>query len=274
MAIITCKHELWPFTILLFPHTGKEDRQSWVPLCARSGFDFEKNSADFSKSRFGGHSETEGIKMRRSEKVEATLTAEEKEIFRRLCDEAGCTEAELIRSVLISRSISLDDLETKKIERVKNKTLQKQGRKHAPEKTDERGEAIAEKRDVSFHVMLTAPEKKAIEQRAAALGISASELVRRSAIYGKIESFNFDIAEVEKLHHELLKEGTNLNQLMYFVNAQGLPAYNEKAVFRTLEKVYQNARKVDRFIEELEKRHHVDYVPHDYLADEPDNRNL
>lgn len=274
MAIITCKHELWPFTILLFPHTGKEDRQSWVPLCARSGFDFEKNSADFSKSRFGGHSETEGIKMRRSEKVEATLTAEEKEIFRRLCDEAGCTEAELIRSVLISRSISLDDLETKKIERVKNKTLQKQGRKHAPEKTDERGEAIAEKRDVSFHVMLTAPEKKAIEQRAAALGISVSELVRRSAIYGKIESFNFDIAEVEKLHHELLKEGTNLNQLMYFVNAQGLPAYNEKAVFRTLEKVYQNARKVDRFIEELEKRYHVDYVPHDYLADEPDNRNL
>ena len=45
-------------------------------------------------------------------------------------------------------------------------------------------------------------------------------------------------------------------------------------VFRTLEKVYQNARKVDRFIEELEKRYHVDYVPHDYLADEPDNRNL
>ena len=99
--------------------------------------------------------------MRRSEKVEATLTPGEKETLQQLCDEAGCTEAELIRSVLISRSISLDDLETgKKTERVKNKTLQKQGRKHAPEKTDERGEAIAEKRDVSFHVMLTAPEKK------------------------------------------------------------------------------------------------------------------
>lgn len=146
--------------------------------------------------------------MRRSEKVEATLTPGEKETLQQLCDEVGCTEAELIRSVLISRSISLDDLETgKKTERVKNKTLQKQGRKHAPEKTDERGEAIAEnaeKRDVSFHVMLTASEKKAIEQRAEALGISVSELVRRSAIYGKIESFNFDIAEVEKLHHELV----------------------------------------------------------------------
>lgn len=158
--------------------------------------------------------------------------------------------------------------------RAKNKALHNCKRKHAPRKSGECGEAIAEKRDVSFHVMLTAPEKMAIEQRAAVLGVSVSELVRRSAIYGKIESFNFDIAEVEKLHHELLKEGTNLNQLMYFVNAQGLPAYNEKAVFRTLEKVYQNARKVDRFIEKLEKRYHVDYVPHDYLADEPDNRNL
>lgn len=216
--------------------------------------------------------------MRRSEKVEATLTAEEKEILQRLCDEAGCTEAELIRSVLISRSIFLDDLETgKKIEHEKNKALHNCKRKHAPRKSGECGEAIAEnaeKRDVSFHVMLTAPEKMAIEQRAAVLGVSVSELVRRSAIYGKIESFNFNVAEAEKLYHELLKEGTNLNQLMYFVNAQGLPAYNEKAVFRTLEKVYQNARKADRFIEELEKRHHVDYVPHDYLADEPDNRNL
>lgn len=160
----------------------------------------------------------------------------------------------------------------------KKKALHKQQedyrRAQASRETDERGEPISEKRCIPFQVMLTAPEKKAIGQRAEALGISASELVRRSAIYGKIESFSFDIAEVEKLHHELLKEGTNLNQLMYFVNAQGLPAYNEKAVFRTLEKVYQNARKVDRLIEELEKRYHVDYIPNDYLADEPDNRNL
>ena len=61
---------------------------------------------------------------------------------------------------------------------------------------------------------------------------------------------------------------------MYFVNAQGLPAYNEKAVFRTLEKVYQNARKVDRFIEKLEKRYHVDYIQSDNLSDEPDYCNL
>ena len=226
----------------------------------------------------GGHS-GESRKMARNEFVKARVSPEEKEIYQQLCEQAGCTEAELIRSVLIHREISLDDLddEMQVLDR-KKKALHKQQedyrRAQASRKTDERGEPISEKRSIPFQVMLTAPEKKAIEQRAAALGISASELVRRSAIYGKIESFNFDIAEVERLHHELLKEGTNLNQLMYFVNAQGLPAYNEKAVFRTLEKVYQNARKVDRFIEKLEKRYHVDYIPSDYLADEPDNRNL
>lgn len=217
--------------------------------------------------------------MKRTEKVEATLTPTEKKIFRALCEEAGCTEAELIRSVLIHREISLEDLDDDmQVSDRKKKALHRQQsdfrKAQSAREVDECGELLTEKRNSYLRVMLTAPEKKAIEQRAAALGISVSELVRRSAIYGKIESFNFDIAEVEKLHHELLKEGTNLNQLMYFVNAQGLPAYNEKAVFRTLEKVYQNARKVDRFIEELEKRYHVDYVPHDYLADEPDNRNL
>ena len=217
--------------------------------------------------------------MKRTEKVEATLTSTEKEIYRALCEEAGCTEAELIRSVLIHREISLEDLSDKmQISNRKRKALHQQQsdfrRAQKEREVDECGEPVAEKRNSYLRVMLTAPEKKAIEQRAEALGISVSELVRRSAIYGKIESFNFDIAEVEKLHHELLKEGTNLNQLMYFVNAQGLPAYNETVVFDTLERVARNANKVDRFIEELEKRYHIDHVPHDYLSDEPDNKNL
>lgn len=200
--------------------------------------------------------------MKRTEKVEATLTPTEKKIFRALCDEAGCTEAELIRSVLIHREISLEDLgDDMQVSDRKKKALHRQQsdfrKAQSAREVDECGELLAEKRNSYLRVMLTAPEKKAIEQRAEALGISVSELVRRSAIYGKIESFNFDIAEVEKLHHELLKEGTNLNQLMYFVNAQGLPAYNEKAVFRTLEKVYQVGRKLDCFIDELEKRYFV-----------------
>lgn len=111
------------FSLLREKKTGKAEFRF-----ARNGFASEKNSAHLSKSCFGGHSETEGMKMRRSEKVEATLTPGEKEALQQLCDEAGCTEAELIRSVLISRSISLDDLETgKKTERVKIKRCRNRG---------------------------------------------------------------------------------------------------------------------------------------------------
>lgn len=143
--------------------------------------------------------------------LEATLTPTEKKIFRALCDEAGCTEAELIRSVLIHREISLEDLgDDMQVSDRKKKALHRQQydfrRAQNAREVDECGEPLTEKRNSYLRVMLTAPEKRAIEQRAAALGISVSELVRRSAIYGKIESFNFDIAEVEKLHHELLKE--------------------------------------------------------------------
>ena len=88
--------------------------------------------------------------------------------------------------------------------------------------------------------------------------MTVSAYARRVMLTGKIEKIDFDMAQVAKIYHELYREGTNLNQLMYFVNAQGLPAYNEKAVFRTLEKVYQNARKVTLFIEELEQRYFTD----------------
>lgn len=215
----------------------------------------------------------------REEFVKARVSPEEKETFQKLCEEVGCTEAELIRSVLIHRDISLNNLgDVAQVEEKKKRALRKQQadcrRASASHEVGESDIYVSEKRNVPLQVMLTASEKRAIGQRAEALGISVSELVRRSAIYGKIESIDFDIAEIEKLHHELLKEGANLNQLMYFVNAHGLPAYNETVVFDTLERVARNANKVDRFIEELEKRYHIDYVPHDYLADEPDNKKL
>ena len=58
----------------------------------------------------GGHS-GESRKMARNEFVKARVSPEEKEIYQQLCEQAGCTEAELIRSVLIHREISLDDLD-------------------------------------------------------------------------------------------------------------------------------------------------------------------
>ena len=108
-----------------------------------------------------------------------------------------------------------------------------------------------------IHVRVSPEEKKKIESNADSLGVTVSSYARRVLLKGNVEKIDVDRASIDKIYHELLKEGTNLNQLMYFVNAQGLPAYNEKAVFRTLEKVYQVGRKLDCFIDELEKRYFV-----------------
>ncbi|WP_158572196.1 hypothetical protein [Collinsella sp. AF37-9] len=156
------------------------------------------------------------------------------------------TKAELIRYALSHRSESLDDLViSKNDDGGRSKKLQ-------PVSGD-----LHETRSKAIYVKVTDGEHEAIRRRADVLGATVSAYARRVMLAGKIEKIDFDMSQVAKIYHELYREGTNLNQLMYFVNAQGLPAYNEKAVFRTLEKVYQNARKVTLFIEELEQRYFV-----------------
>ena len=186
------------------------------------------------------------MSCKRPHTVKATLTSEEYETFSALADKAGMTKAELIRYALIHRSDSLDDLVISKIDDGgRSKKLQ-------PVSGDS-----DKKRSKVIYVKVSDDEHEAICKQADALGATVSAYARRVMLAGKIEKIDFDMSQVAKIYHELYREGTNLNQLMYFVHAQGLPAYNEKAVFRTLEKVYQNARKVTLFIEELEQRYFV-----------------
>lgn len=164
--------------------------------------------------------------------VKASLSDEEKEAVAAIAKRHEMSEAELIRFVLCNA----DDLDI--------------------------DFGLAEIADQKFrtndtHIRVSPEEKKKIESNAESLDMTVSSYARRVLLKGKVEKIDVDRASIDKIYHELLKEGTNLNQLMYFVNAQGLPAYNEKAVFRTLEKVYQVGRKLDRFIDELEKRYFV-----------------
>lgn len=186
------------------------------------------------------------MSCKRPHTVKATLTSEEYETFSALADKAGMTKAELIRYALSHRSESLDNLAiSKNDDGGRSKKLQ-------PVSGD-----LLETRSKAIYVKVTDGEHEAIRRRADVLGATVSAYARRVMLAGKIEKIDFDMSQVAKIYHELYREGTNLNQLMYFVHAQGLPAYNEKAVFRTLEKVYQNARKVTLFIEELEQRYFV-----------------
>lgn len=186
------------------------------------------------------------MSCKRPHTVKATLTSEEYETFSALADKAGMTKAELIRYALSHRSESLDNLViSKNDDGGRSKKLQ-------PVSGD-----LHETRSKAIYVKVTDGEHEAIRRRADVLGATVSAYARRVMLAGKIEKIDFDMSQVTKIYHELYREGTNLNQLMYFVHAQGLPAYNEKAVSRTLEKVYQNARKVTLFIEELEQRYFV-----------------
>ena len=186
------------------------------------------------------------MSCKRPHTVKATLTSEEYETFSALADKAGMTKAELIRYALSHRSESLDNLViSKNDDGGRSKKLQ-------PVSGD-----LHETRSKAIYVKVTDGEHEAIRRRADVLGATVSAYARRVMLAGKIEKIDFDMSQVAKIYHELYREGTNLNQLMYFVHGQGLPAYNEKAVFRTLEKVYQNARKVTLFIEELEQRYFV-----------------
>lgn len=186
------------------------------------------------------------MSCKRPHTVKATLTSEEYETFSALADKAGMTKAELIRYALSHRSESLDNLViSKNDDGGRSKKLQ-------PVSGD-----LHETRSKAIYVKVTDGEHEAIRRRADVLGATVSAYARRVMLAGKIEKIDFDMSQVAKIYHELYREGTNLNQLMYFVHAQGLPAYSEKAVFRTLEKVYQNARKVTLFIEELEQRYFV-----------------
>lgn len=156
------------------------------------------------------------------------------------------TKAELIRYALVHRSESLDDLVLSKNDDGRRSTkLQPSADSY-------------EKRSKVIYVKVTDGEHEAIRKQADALGTTVSAYARRVMLTGKIEMIDCDMSQVAKIYRELYRECTNLNQLMHFVNAQGLPAYNEKSVFRTLEKVYQNARKVTLFIRELEQRYFID----------------
>lgn len=187
------------------------------------------------------------MSCKRPHTVKATLTSEEYESLSALAEKAGMTKAELIRYALIHRSESLDNLVISKND--------DGGRSEKPQPVSEDSD---EKRSKVIYVKVTDGEHEAINKQADALGTTVSAYARRVMLTGKIQKIDFDMSQVAKIYRELYREGTNLNQLMYFVNAQGLPAYNEKAVFRTLEKVYQNARKVTLFIRELEQRYFTD----------------
>lgn len=69
-----------------------------------------------------------------------------------------------------------------------------------------------------------------------------------------------DITPLLSIDHELKKQGTNLNQLMYFLNSNGIKGYNENEVRRVLGlkgEAYLNVANAIGDLRDEAERHHV-----------------
>ncbi len=161
-----------------------------------------------------------------------SMTKLEKEILQNMAKRAGCTVSELVRQVLVYQSIELPEVPL-----------------------GETGTLTpSEVRDDSIRVQVSSDEKRALKERAESLGCSMSDLVRRSAIQGEVVKQNdLNIEAINKIRHELRKQGTNLNQLMYFINANGMAAYDSEEVQEAARCVRDAVRRTSSFIEELEE---------------------
>lgn len=86
---------------------------------------------------------------------------------------------------------------------------------------------------VNFRV--TEDEYKALCKKAKRHGMSVAKYIREMLIHASDRPAPvIDITPLLSIDHELKKQGTNLNQLMYFLNSNGIKGYNENEVRRVL----------------------------------------
>ncbi len=165
--------------------------------------------------------------------VKASLSDEEKKAIIAIAKRHEMNEAELIRFVLCNADDLDIDFGLAEIADQKSRTEE-------------------------LHIRVSPEEKRIIESNADFLGVTVSSYARRVLINGKIEKIDFDHGGVEKIYHELLKQGTNLNQLAHFINAQGLSAYDETAVLMAIGRVAKSSDYAFQFLRTLERRYFTD----------------
>lgn len=86
-------------------------------------------------------------------------------------------------------------------------------------------------------IRLSETELERLERNAKTHGCTASELIRRTAIYGQnLSPIIIDIEPIQKTYTELRKQGGNLNQLMRSINTLGLHRHDPREVQNVIEK--------------------------------------
>ena len=117
------------------------------------------------------------------------------------------------------------------------------------------------RRTERFELRLTPDEKSRLRRKAKRQGMSVADYLRTMALdFENGVIVTIDISPLESAAHELLKQGTNLNQLMYFLNSYGIEGYNAEEVRRALdmkETAYLRVSAAIQSLQEEAQRHHV-----------------
>lgn len=164
---------------------------------------------------------------RKNATIKLSMTQIEREALIGLAKRSGVSVSELVRLTLVYQTIDLPPAPMGQVAKLNDK----------------------DKRSRRIQVQVTPDEKRSLRLRADSLGCSVSDLVRRSAIEGKVVKQNeINIEEVRRVYHELMKQGTNLNQLMYFLNANGIGGFDRKEVEQTLHRVRKTARDAEEVL--------------------------
>lgn len=111
-----------------------------------------------------------------------------------------------------------------------------------------------EKRDVKLSVRLTKEERAWIDERAAWMGCTPTELIRRLIFSNEdIAPVVIDMNAVKETYLELHRQGVNLNQLMAYLNTYKGNA-DTRGIAQTLAKVYAALDKLDEVIDDVKKQ--------------------
>lgn len=126
-------------------------------------------------------------------------------------------------------------------------------------------------RQVKFYV--TDDEYRLLHKKAKRYGMSVGKYIREKSIHsdGK-PAPTIDIGPLKSIEHELKKQGTNLNQLMYFLNAYGIEGYNAEEVRRVIGlkgDAYLKLCSVFGSLRDEAERHHVHII--DTVEGDEDN---
>lgn len=117
------------------------------------------------------------------------------------------------------------------------------------------------RRTERFELRLTPEEKSRLRRKAKRHHMSVADYLRTMALnFENGAIVTIDISPLESAVHELLKQGTNLNQLMYFLNSYGIEDYNAEEVRRALdmkETAYLRVSDAIQSLREEAQRHHV-----------------